>query len=124
MINKNKPPERKGKILLVNASKEYVKGTPKNYLAPEHIEKIAKVYEEFKEVEGFSKIITIEDARKNDYNLSPSRYISLQGEEEFRNINEIIQDLKVLQRESFEIDKQLNKILSYLGFEGYLDNGV
>jgi len=120
IINNNKPPERKGKILLVNASKEYVKGTPKNYLAPEHIEKIAKVYEEFKEIDGFSKIVTIEEVRKNDYDLKPSRYIPIYSEDEYRSVDEIIQDLKVLHKEAIEIDKRLNKILRKLGYEGYL----
>ncbi len=124
VINKNKPPERKGKILLVNASKEYVKGTPKNYLAPEHIEKIAKVYEEFKEVNGFSKIITIKEARENDYNLSPSRYIPIYDEEGYRSVDEIIQDLKELHREAIEIDKRLNRILQELGYEGYLNGDM
>ena len=124
VINKNKPSERRSKILLINASKEYVKGTPKNYLAQEHIEKIARVYEEFREVDGFSKIITIKEARENDYSLSPSRYIPTYYEEGYRSIDEILQDLKVLQREALEIDRQLYNILYHLGYEGYLNNGV
>ena len=124
VINKNKPSERRSKILLINASKEYVKGTPKNYLAQEHIEKIARVYEEFREVDGFSKIITIKEARENDYNLSPSRYIPTYYDEGYRSIDEILQDLKVLQREALEIDRQLHNILYHLGYEGYLNNGV
>jgi len=122
VINKNKPEERKGKILLINASKEFKKGTPKNYLTAEAIEKIANVYERFEEVEKFSKIITIEEARKNDYNLSPSRYISVFEDEQYRNVDEILEDLRVISREEKEINKELNEILVKLGFEGFLNS--
>lgn len=122
VINNNKPEERKGKILLINASNEFVKGTPKNIISKDSIEKITRVYENFEEIEKFSKIITIEEARKNDYNLSPSRYVSVFEEEQYRNVDEILEDLRVLSREEKEIDAELNEILVKLGFEGFLNS--
>ncbi|MEM2555187.1 MAG: N-6 DNA methylase, partial [Nitrososphaerota archaeon] len=68
VFNKNKPEERKNKILLINASKEFQPGKKQNTLSKENIERIVKVYREFKEVEGFSKIITLEEAKEADYN--------------------------------------------------------
>jgi len=44
-------------------------------LTEENIEKIEKVYKDWEEVEGFSKVISNEEAARNDYNLSPSRYV-------------------------------------------------
>jgi len=108
--------------LLINASKEFVKGTPKNIIPKDSIDKITRVYENFEEVEKFSRIITIEEARKNDYNLSPSRYVSVFEEEQYRNVDEILEDLRVLSREEKEIDAELNGILVKLGFEGFLNS--
>ncbi len=122
VINNNKPEDRKGKILLINASKEFVKGTPKNIISKDSIDKITRVYENSEEVEKFSRIITIEEARKNDYNLSPSRYVSVLEEEQYRNVDKILEDLRVLSREEKEIDAELNEILVKLGFEGFLNS--
>lgn len=65
-------------ILLINASKLFAKGRPKNYLAEEHIETIAAIYHHWGPVGAngsspISAIITREEAARNDYNLSPSR---------------------------------------------------
>lgn len=40
----NKAKRHPGEILLINASKLFTKGRPKNYLADEHVERIAAVY--------------------------------------------------------------------------------
>lgn len=89
-------------------------------MTEENVSKILDAYNNFKEVEGFSKIITIEEARKNDYNLSPSRYIPIINEGEYREIPEIIKDLRRIEIEARNVDTELNKILEELGFEGYL----
>lgn len=118
VINKDK--KHKGEILLINASKEFVKGRPKNYLTEENIRKIVGVYRDWREVEGFSKIITIEEAARNDYNLSPSRYVAVGEEEEYLPIDEVLVELAQVEEERREIDKELDAILRKLGLETYL----
>jgi type I restriction enzyme M protein len=115
VINKNKPHEEE--ILLINASKEFAKGRPKNYLTEESIRKIEEIYKDWKEVEGFSKIITNEEAARNDYNLSPSRYVAIDEKEEYLPIDEVLVELAQAEEERGEIDKELREILTKLGFE-------
>jgi type I restriction enzyme M protein len=110
-ISKNKPKERRGKILLINASKEFQKGKPKNYLGEENIKNIVKVYHNFNEVAGFSKIITIEEAVKNDFNLSPSRYVGPTEIEEYHPIEEITEELTQIEKIRQEIEEKLKGIL-------------
>ncbi|MBW9221500.1 type I restriction-modification system subunit M [Methanothermococcus sp. SCGC AD-155-C09] len=112
VINKNK--NHKGEILLINASKEFAKGRPKNYLTNKNIKKILDAYFDWKEIEGFSKIITIEEAKKNDYNLSPSRYVSVDEKEEILPVEEILVELAKVEEERKEIDKELKEILNKL----------
>ncbi|MCA1769700.1 MAG: SAM-dependent methyltransferase, partial [Halomonas sp.] len=40
-----KPDDRKGRVLFINADREYYEGRAQNYLLAEHIEKIASTYE-------------------------------------------------------------------------------
>jgi len=115
VINKGK--KRKGEILLINASKLFAKGRPKNYLPDESIEKIYKLYSKWKDEEGISKVIKNEEAIKNDFNLSPSRYVSQNGGEEVLPIEEAIVLLKEAEEERAGADKKLRGIMGNMGFK-------
>ncbi|MFB9068466.1 type I restriction-modification system subunit M [Pseudofulvimonas gallinarii] len=69
-----KPKERLGKVLFINADREYFEGRAQNFLLPEHIEKIVTTFDEFKEVPGFSAIVDNATLKANDYNLNIRRY--------------------------------------------------
>jgi type I restriction enzyme M protein len=69
-----KPKERHGKVLFINADREYFEGRAQNYLLPEHIEKIVTTFDEFRAVEGFSAIVDIATLEANDYNLNIRPY--------------------------------------------------
>ncbi|WP_340695724.1 N-6 DNA methylase [Hydrogenobacter thermophilus] len=114
VINKNKPENRKSKIFLINISELYEKGRPKNYLPESTIQKVYEIYREWKEEEGISKIITIDEARINDYSLSPSRYISINNKEEVLPLDEAIVELEEAEEEGREADRRLWEILESL----------
>jgi type I restriction enzyme M protein len=114
VFNKNKSEDRKGKILLINASKEFVPRKKQNTLSEENIRRIVDAYKEFKNIEKFAKVITIEEARQADYNLSPSRFVSIAEEEEYRSIGKIIEELKRLEVERKIIEEKLSAILNQL----------
>ena len=113
-LNKNKIEERKNKIILLNASQEFYKGKPKNHISEEGINKITNAFIEGKEIKSFLKIITKEEAVQNDYNLSPSRYVSLLEETIYRPIPQILSDLKAIQKEEKQISKELDQVLKKL----------
>ncbi|MGC8746782.1 MAG: DNA polymerase, partial [Candidatus Saccharicenans sp.] len=104
-----------GEILLVNANKLFSKGRPKNYLADEHVEKIASLYHNWQAEEGLSAIITNEEAARNDYNLSPSRYVASNDKEEVLPLEEAVVLLREAEEERAEAERALNQILNELG---------
>jgi len=111
IFNKNKPKERRNKILLINATKEFTAGKPQNTLSQENIKKIISTYDKFKEIKKLSKIITLEETEEADFNLSPSRYVSVMDEEEYRPIGEIVRDLEEINKERQKVEENINKIL-------------
>jgi type I restriction enzyme M protein len=115
VINKDKPAERKDNILLINASKLFQKGRPKNYLPDESIEQIAGNYLNWKEEEGISKIITREEAARNDYNLSPSRYVAQNGEDDTLPLEDAVVQLQEAEEERNQADEKLRTILKEIG---------
>ncbi len=69
-----KPTERQGKVLFINADREYFEGRAQNYLLPEHIEKIVNTFDEFRAVPAFSAIIDLATLKANGYNLNIRRF--------------------------------------------------
>ena len=67
VLRKNKPKDRKSKITLVNASAEFKKGSPKNYIPQEGIQKIADAFNAGVEVENFVKVISTSRSRQGRF---------------------------------------------------------
>ena len=105
----------KGKALLVNASQVFEKGDPKNYIPDEGIQRIADTLISWTEEDKLSRIVAHAELKKNDYNISPSRYIHTSDAETYRPIAEIVEELKAIEAEAQETDKALKKILGKLG---------
>lgn len=115
-LNKNKSTKLKDKIFLINASHEFEKGNPKNYISEEQIRKIADAFNAKKLIENFSVFVSKSDVAKNDYNISPSRYIHLGGAEEYVPVEDILNELVEVEMKANEADKRLQKVLKELGF--------
>jgi len=113
MLNKNK--QHPDEILLVNARQLFVKGRPKNELTDEHVDRIAGLYHEWKAEDELSIIITKEEVFRNDYNLSPSRYIRINGDEDIITLEEAVVLLQEAEEEQVVTNKELNIILVKLG---------
>jgi type I restriction enzyme M protein len=69
-----KPAERQGKVLFINADREFFEGRAQNHLLPEHIEKIVTTFDEFRAIDGFSAIVDNDTLKDNGYNLNIRRY--------------------------------------------------
>lgn len=69
-----KPAERQGKVLFINADREFAEGRAQNHLLPEHIEKIVTTFDAFESVASFSAIVDTATLKANDYNLNIRRY--------------------------------------------------
>src|SRR5216683_7188573 len=70
----NKPAERAGKVLFINADAEFAAGRAQNYLLPEHAEKIVSAYRAFADIPGYATVVTRKDLAANDDNLNIRRY--------------------------------------------------
>lgn len=109
--------KHKGEILLVNGSKQFSKGRPKNYLEDAHIAVLADAYMKWKTTDNLSAIITTAEAAKNDYNLSPSRYVSVGEQAEVLPLDEAVVELREAEEEQATADRELNKVLRKLGLD-------
>ena len=114
LLNRSKPEECKEQILLINLSKHFVKGSPKNILTAEGIDAATEVYQAWQSREKLSSVITLEDVQKTDYNLSPSQFVDVDDKVEHRPINEILTDLAEAHLAREKADKALKEVLTQL----------
>jgi type I restriction enzyme M protein len=114
VLRRNKPKARKGKIVLVNASREFRKGNPKNHLTDDAIARIAAAYLKGEPEDGLVAVIDKTKVEENDYNLSPSRYISNGETKALREIPEIVKELATLKKTESKLDADLAKIMKAL----------
>lgn len=70
-----KPPDRRDKVLFINADREYHEGRAQNELLHEHIEKIVRAYEAFADVPRFARVVSRAALGDNDYSLNIRRYV-------------------------------------------------
>ena len=111
VLSRRKPDARKGKIVLVNASRRMQKGRPKNFIPENDIRTLAAAWHKGEPVEGEVAVITRAQAREADYNLSPSRWVFQADEAVQRPIRDIISELLKLDDQARDIDASLAKIL-------------
>jgi len=114
VLSRRKSAARKGRIVLLNASRRFKKGRPKNYLPEEDIRPLAAMYLKGEPVEGELAVITTEQAREADYNLSPSRWVGHAETLGSVSIGELIDQAKLLANEARQIDERLFALLSKL----------
>ena len=101
-------------VLFIDATKECVKVTNSNKLTAENIEAIYSCYMERLEKEHFSKVVTYDEIKNQDYNLSVSTYVEQEDTREVIDIKELNQEIQnIVAREQVlrdEIDKIIAEI--------------
>ena len=107
----NKSEDKKGKVLIINAVKEVKQEKNIAFLRTNHIEKIYNNYKDFKEIEGFSKLVSVEEILESKGSLNIAQYVSnvaVNGEtltidEALTNWNKQSNELKESMNELFQI---------------------
>lgn len=104
-------------VVLINASGEFQKGRPKNYLTDESVRNIALAFLTQPQAERLVRLATTEQVREKDFTLSPSAYVDLSAITSHRDLSQILGELTDLQRESADLQNELIAIFSEMGIE-------
>lgn len=101
-------------ILFIDASEEFENVPPKNKLREKHINKILETYKNNKEIDRYSKLITLEEIENNDFNLNIPRYIDKYVEEYVPPLKDILKDMKKIDEEIEVTQFKFSKMCSQL----------
>lgn len=78
--------QNRDSIFIIDAGKDFIKDGNKNRLREQDIHKIADVFNNQESIPGYSKLVSVTDIEKNEYNLNIPRYIANQDKEDLQDI--------------------------------------
>ncbi|MEZ8077110.1 type I restriction-modification system subunit M [Vibrio sp. FF112] len=78
-------------IFMIDASKGFIKDGNKNRLRSQDIHKIVDVFNKGLELERFSRLVSVDEIAKNDYNLNIPRYIDSSEPEDLHDLSAHLQ---------------------------------
>jgi type I restriction enzyme M protein len=111
LLDRSKPAARKKSIFVVNASGDFTKGDPKNYLADAAVNRIVDVFRSRRTVDGYSRTVSYEELLASDFNLSPDRYVQSIATEAHRPLADVVRELEEIDRAATDASKRLMPML-------------
>ena len=105
------------KIIIIDASKEYLKKNNLNILTNENIDKIVSTYKNRLEIEKYSHNTTISEIKENDYNLNVKRYVDTYEEKDKINIHETLNEIEKLEKEINILKKEEKELFHKLNLD-------
>jgi type I restriction enzyme M protein len=109
--------KKEDNVLFINASEQFDKGKRQNTLAENHIDNIVETYQFRKEIERYSRKVSMEEIEKNGYNLNISRYVSTSEDEIQIDLKEVNTKLNNINETIKTHTDKHNEFLKELGLE-------
>lgn len=106
-------------VLFINASssENFEKGKRQNTLRKEDVTKIVETYQYRKDVERYSRRVSMCEIKDNDYNLNISRYVSTAKEEALIDLSEVHKQLVAIDDKIEDAQNRHNAFLKELGLD-------
>ena len=125
-ITKNK--KQKGKTLFIDARKMgYMVDRKHRDFTEEDIKKLANTFTQFqddtlKDVKGFCAVVSTQDIAKQDYILTPGRYVGIEEQQEDtepfeQKMQRLTTELSDMFKKSDELKKEIKENLNKLGYK-------
>ena len=111
VFRQRKKRDRKNKVIILDASKEFKTGRAQNELLPEHVARIHGWYRGYKDVTGVARVVTLEEIAANDHNLNIPRYVEPKVEQEVLTVDEAMGRLRQSAAAAFAAEERLVGIL-------------
>ncbi|MFC7061039.1 type I restriction-modification system subunit M [Halobacillus seohaensis] len=118
ILNRNKEEDKKGKVFILDGSKNFQEGTNQNILGEKDITKVIEAYDSWTSIEKYCRVVDFAEIEENEFNLNIARYIDTTEEEEEIDINKALLDLEKLENERAKTENKMNSYLKEMGYLG------
>jgi type I restriction enzyme M protein len=75
VVNRDKPKARKGTVLFIEASRDYLQGNAQNYLRDADVKKIVATVHSFRHADKYARVVDLAEIETKCWNLNISRYV-------------------------------------------------
>ena len=116
VLNRDKPAERKGKVLFIDASGEFEEGSNQNRLRDQDIEHISRTFHAYADVVKYARTVPLAEIEQNEWNLNISRYVDTSEEEERIDVAEAVRKLRELEQARAAAEASMNQYLAELEY--------
>jgi len=114
VLSKDKPPERRGKVVLLDASKRARKGRPKNFIHTADVKYLASRFLTTQSIPGDIAVVSCENVEQADYNLNPSRWVTPAVVAEPDDLDSLVRALEELHDKEAVASRELKSALATL----------
>lgn len=118
VLNKAKRPERKRKVLFIEASREFGTKATQNVLRNEDVNKIVGTFHAFKDLDKYARVVGLDEIEKNEFNLNISRYMDTVEVAQAVDLATALSRLREAERARAGAEVKLNEYLKELGYDG------
>ncbi|MBK7005951.1 MAG: SAM-dependent DNA methyltransferase [Burkholderiales bacterium] len=119
ILNKRKPQALQGKLIIIDASRDYAEGKAQNSLRPQDVQRIVAThraaFDTQAQVDHYCRVVSLDEIRANDGNLNIARYIDNGQKEDVVDVAATLVQLAGLAEEEKAVDARLNGYLAELG---------
>lgn len=115
VARRRKADDRKGKVLLIDASDLFRKGRNQNTLGADHVATLHAVFEAFSDEEGRSKVVTLDEVREQGGNLNLAGYVTKPDDTEIPTVAEATAALQEALKAAWAAEGNLNRLLADRG---------
>ena len=111
VFKQNKTPDKKQKVLFIDASDQIRVGQAQNFLEPNHIQQIYGWYQSYTDVTNYVKVASMADLKENDFKLNIPLYVEKIIEDELPSVETAMADLKQAWQASLEAEEKFKAVL-------------
>lgn len=108
VLRQIKPMEHSARILMIDGKKILTLKRAQNILSPENLDRLYELYNNYEDVEDYARVVTIDEIRKKNYDLSPNKYITYHRET-IRSYAEVLAEFRVAYAEVLQREEDFAK---------------
>lgn len=116
ICHKQKPADRRGRLLIVNGDATYTPGKAQNFLTDDNIAALADAVHGFADIDKLARVVPVEEIAANGHNLNISRYVQTSADAEAVDVAAEIAKLQHLITKRNEAEAVMFGHLRRLGY--------
>ncbi len=111
ILRRMKPASHSARILMVDGTKILTPKRAQNILSQENLDRLYALYANYEDVEDYARVVTLDEIREKDYDLSPNKYVNYHREA-IRPYAEVLAEFKAAYAEVLQREEEFAKLIN------------